>query len=228
MTKGSILAGASALAAAVSVVAAPQAASATEFIVNGSFEANNWGPTYVLGLIGNDVTGWYIPNGDGIYPWGINNGSGYGPADTGSQFLVLGRWGTAAQYTIQQTMTGLTPGDTYHLTFAIASEQGCCAVAGVSFLSGSSTAAQDFTAPTSGSFWTAWGHESMDFMATASSVTLQFQDILPTVAGYDLGLDSVSVTGASIPEPASWAMMIIGLGLTGAAMRRRLAKAAVS
>ena len=29
------------------------------------------------------------------------------------------------------------------------------------------------------------------------------------------------VTGTSVPEPASWAMMIVGFGMTGGAMRRR-------
>jgi hypothetical protein len=33
---------------------------------------------------------------------------------------------------------------------------------------------------------------------------------------------SSSITGAAVPEPASWAMLIAGFGLTGAAMRRRV------
>lgn len=39
----------------------------------------------------------------------------------------------------------------------------------------------------------------------------------------DLGFvfTNVSVIGTAVPEPASWAMMIAGFGLVGAAMRRR-------
>ena len=83
-----------------------------------------------------------------------------------------------------------------------------------SFLSGSSTGPDSFTAPSSGSYWTQWGHYSYTFVANASSVTFQFQDILPTTNGYDLGLDSVTLTG-SVPEPATWALMLIGFGGLG-------------
>lgn len=33
--------------------------------------------------------------------------------------------------------------------------------------------------------------------------------------------DITTIAGAAVPEPASWAMLIAGFGLTGAAMRRR-------
>ena len=34
-------------------------------------------------------------------------------------------------------------------------------------------------------------------------------------------LDNVVVTASGVPEPAAWAMMIVGMGLVGSAMRRR-------
>jgi PEP-CTERM motif len=39
-------------------------------------------------------------------------------------------------------------------------------------------------------------------------------------AGY-IAVWDLTTTGAAVPEPASWALMIAGFGLTGAAMRRR-------
>lgn len=30
-----------------------------------------------------------------------------------------------------------------------------------------------------------------------------------------------SLLGAAVPEPSTWAMMIVGFGMAGAAMRRR-------
>ena len=54
-------------------------------------------------------------------------------------------YSTLVSHTIQQTMMGLTAGQTSLLSFAIASETGCCTVAEVSFLGGSSTAARNFT-----------------------------------------------------------------------------------
>ena len=41
--------------------------------------------------------------------------------------------------------------------------------------------------------------------------------------GGGFSLDNVTLNGAAVPEPASWAMMIGGFGLLGAAMRRRTA-----
>ena len=52
--------------------------------------------------------------------------------------------------------------------------------------------------------------------------------------GYDVGLDNIRFdvraidSGSAVPEPATWAMMIAGFGLVGAAMRRRNGKMAVS
>jgi hypothetical protein len=47
--------------------------------------------------------------------------------------------------------------------------------------------------------------------------------------GYDVGLDNIRFdvraidTGSAVPEPATWAMMIMGFGLAGAGLRRRRA-----
>jgi hypothetical protein len=213
-------------------ILAPQHARAAQFITNGSFEADSFtgsGLGYRLGLTGNAVTGWFIPASDGTYPWGLQNTNAFGggPAAQGNQWLVLGEVSTHVDYTIQQTMTGLTPGQTYNLTFALASETGCCATAQVSFLSGSSTAALNFTAPSSGNYWTQWGSFSENFLATSSSVTLQFKDLaIEFPGGLDLGLDNVSVTGVQggIPEPSTWAMMILGFAGIGFMAYRRKGK----
>jgi hypothetical protein len=175
-------------------------------VVNGSFEADpctGSGAGYKLGLAGNAVTGWNIPASDGTYPWCLQNANFFnaGPTPYGNQWLVLGEVGSGVAYTIQQTLTGLTPGSMYKLSFAIASEQGCCSVAEVSFPSGSSTTAQTFTAPASGNYWTAWATETMNFTATSNSVTLQFKNLVSAQPatlpnGYDLGLDNVSVAPA--------------------------------
>lgn len=212
---------------AIPLFSAP--ALAGELITNGSFEADsfNTGGGQRLGLIGNDVTGWYIPNGDGTYPWGLQNANQYGagPADTGNQWLVLGEVGTAQDYTIQQTVNGLTPGQSYTMTFALASEEpGPGSVGELSWLSGSSTPAQDFTAPARGStFWNPWGHYSETFVATSTSATFQMKDLAAEFpGGYDLGLDSFSIQtgGGAVPEPATWAMMLLGFGAAGFGLRR--------
>jgi hypothetical protein len=213
--------------AAISFIILSPSARADEFVVNGSFEADPFtgsGLGYKLGLVGSDVTGWFIPASDGTYPWGLQNTNafGAGPAADGNQWLVLGETGasggTPKDYTIQQTMTGLTPGSTYNLSFDISSEEqistGSGSVVEVSFLGGSSTAAADFTAPAAVSFWNPWSLETESFVATSSSVTLQFKDLaIEFPGGADLGLDNVHVSTASsvTPEPSSIVLLASGL-----------------
>ncbi|MCB1935041.1 MAG: DUF642 domain-containing protein [Nitrosomonas sp.] len=199
------------------------AAINANLIVNGSFEDDPFtaNGNYQLGLTSSDVTGWDIPNSNGTYPWGLQDGAFGAFTPYGSQFVVLGLWSSGFEYSIQQTMSGLIVGETYHLSFAIASEQGCCSQAEVSFLDGSSTSAQVFNAPSSGNFWTDWGERSMDFVATSNTVTLQFKNVnVSSTNGYDLGLDNVIVEQVSIPEPTSIALLGLGLIILSV-MRKR-------
>jgi hypothetical protein len=77
--------------------------------------------------------------------------------------------------------------------------------------SGSTTSGQPFTARSSGSISLA-----------AGTYTLSFNGL--TSAGDETAfIDAVTLTNAAaaVPEPATWAMMILGFGLIGAAMRTR-------
>lgn len=223
------------IAAAVLVIGAPTSASAAQFIVNGSFEADNFdaGGGYRLGLVGSAVTGWFIPASDGVYPWGLTspNAFGAGPASHGKQWIVLGETGaggpSTVDYTIQQTVTGLTPGNVYTLSFDLSSELAAAtgAVAEVGFLSGASLGPTMFTAPVRGpAYWNPWGSFSVSFTATSSTAVLQFKDLaVEFPAAADLGIDNVSITGANVPEPSTWALTILGFGALGLLLRRRQA-----
>jgi PEP-CTERM motif len=58
---------------------------------------------------------------------------------------------------------------------------------------------------------------TFEFVALGSGTLLSF-NVDPFTDGVDGILDNVS---AAVPEPATWAMMIAGFGLAGAALRRR-------
>jgi PEP-CTERM motif/Protein of unknown function (DUF642) len=196
-------------------------AKASPIIVNGSFEVDNW-----TGAVSNPtITGWTaIGPGDG-YPFGIDNNSGLGPTPYGDQFLVAGGFGTGGGRA-EQTVAGFAIGQAYELTFSLSSEaQGTGARARVSVPVGSATAAQIFTAPAATKLqgWDVWSTFHYDFVASAASVTIRFDDIgAGDVASGDWGLDNVSVAaigpGAQVPEPAS--IFLLGSGLIGAGVKR--------
>ena len=66
-----------------------------------------------------------------------------------------------------------------------------------------------------------WDHFTGSFVADSSSATLAFNE---TQGGGNAGvfLDNVSV---SVPEPATWSLMIMGVGAVGASLRNRRRRA---
>ncbi len=62
-----------------------------------------------------------------------------------------------------------------------------------------------------------WERQIYSFVAKGTSTTLTFASL--TSGGYGPALDDVAVSG--VPEPATWAMMIGGMGFVGGALRRR-------
>jgi len=61
---------------------------------------------------------------------------------------------------------------------------------------------------------------SADPNALFTSVTLDFSGSNSMVKGLFLG-DATELPTAAVPEPATWAMLVLGFGLVGAASRRR-------
>jgi PEP-CTERM motif len=77
-----------------------------------------------------------------------------------------------------------------------------------------------------------WTTHTISFTATqAGSVQIDFRSgsvdgAGPLLDNVTLDVTGGNVTGGGVPEPASWALMITGFGLAGAALRRRSAVAA--
>jgi PEP-CTERM motif len=68
---------------------------------------------------------------------------------------------------------------------------------------------------------TTFQHYILNFNSAGGATRVAFKVDAPTFA-IDGFLDNVAVSGppiASVPEPASWALMIAGFGIVGGAMR---------
>ncbi len=67
---------------------------------------------------------------------------------------------------------------------------------------------------------TTWEHFATTYTAlTTGDVNLAFQFHGLGSTAADFAVDKVSMP--AVPEPATWAMMLLGLGIVGSSMRRR-------
>lgn len=228
------------------------AQAAANLIVNGDFEQVSIATSTQLArpsanVAGAVLTGWtnngynfYFTPGSadttGSYSteyqntlklWGANNG-GVGPnyipaaSPTGGNFV--GADGAYIVGSIDQTVTGLVVGQKYVLSFywAAAQQAGFTGATteswGVTF--GSQTY-NTVTVSTPSQGFTPWRQDTVTFTASATSQVLSF-----LAAGSPAGVPPFSlldgVTLYAAPEPATWAVMIVGMvGITVLARRRR-------
>ena len=220
------LAGLSALL--LSALALP--AQAYNLVTNGSFEQTTLSTSGFL--TNTDVTGWTTTSGYTfeVFPGtetttGIGNGVKLYPSSTGSiptspdGFKYLAADGGYQTGTTSQTINNLVVGQQYQLTFdqAAAQQQGYSGVTTDYWQVSFGSQSQNSTLMTNPSqSFTGWQTQSLIFTATSTSQVLGFLAV-GTPAGQPpfALLDGVSLT--AVPEPSSWALMIVGLlGVIGA------------
>ena len=227
---------------------------ATEFVQNGGFEQSSYIHNTQFGASfgGQGVTGWTgLGNSGGVehlefyYRGGTqtteNATNQYGDplgylwapftvSGQGGNFVGLDS-GPPYQGVIEQVINGLTVGGNYHLSFEWAGGQlrnrdgDTYDQIEVQFGSNDVITAQVNVANHG---FTGWMTQTYDFTAASATQTLRFLAVggpggLPPIAA----IDNVSLTGG-VPEPAAWALMLVGFGGLGAALRHRRRRLAVA
>ncbi len=64
-----------------------------------------------------------------------------------------------------------------------------------------------------------WQQFTQNFTATSATTQIRFTNL--TSGDNYAGLDAVSITESAVPEPTTWAMMLVGFAAIGFAMRRQ-------
>lgn len=196
------------LAATAAVALSGGAFAAT--IINGSFETGvpDPGAFATLDAGSTNVDGWTVGGA------GIDYIGSYWFAQDGVRSLDLSALGAGS--VSQDLATAI--GGRYAVTFFMSGNpEGAPGLK--TLIASAGAASQTFTIDASAfsSPNIVWTPFTFNFTATAATTTLTFTSGVDTAFG--AALDNVAIT--AVPEPASWGMLIAGLGLVGYAQRRR-------
>ena len=218
---------------AIAVVTLFSSAQAT-VIVNGGFEVPAPLNPYLDHYVGNPTLfGWEIVGtlGDSVSQVrsDFNGNPPFTfPAQEGNVWLDLAGFTSNSPVGVRQTII-TNPGSIHQLNFfvgnVIGGPFGISSTVGVEFDSGgvnfNCSNAGDVANPTV----VTWTGCSATFTATNVSTALTFRNLDPST-DFINALDNISVNlvgpgpVGGVPEPATWATMILGFGAIGAAMRR--------
>ncbi len=208
---------------AVAVLSAA-GAHASDLIVNGGFETGAFSPWTETDQAGGSGSFFVQQYGQGT----PLNGFPTPTQATGGIFFASTDQGGPGSHTISQDFSATGVG-TYTLSFdAYVTDQSGQAPVGVGL---------DYhTIPNQhsevnlngvqvyyGAFTPGWQTYTFDVSANvvAGLNTLSFSEV-DNQLFYNQGVDNVSLTGAGgVPEPATWAMMLVGFAAAGATLRRR-------
>ncbi len=173
-------------------------------------------------LFKNHDTLWGPGNGVGSANYSNNGLTGSSP--TGGNY-ILADGGSSYAGAISQTVSGLTAGTAYQLTFDWATGQfsGYSGITKETWdvtFGGVMQSTETVTTASHGS--TPWHTATMNFVASSSQQLLSFlADGTPNGEPPTLLLDNVSLKASNVPEPASMVMLATGLAAIGFVKRRR-------
>ena len=195
-----------AFAAAACIATLAGSAQAQELIANGGFENGAVGYTTggnVLILSGQDYVNGAAGSGSATAQ--ANHFASFGAGNVFGPGLVLQGFGTVL-------------GKTYTLSFDYGAFNATSQQLNYTLTGVPTTVFLPTPAGTSNldSLFTRY---TVNFTGTGLPTVLSFQTISSEGDNADLLLDNISVAG--VPEPATWAMMLLGFGMVGFGLRSR-------
>lgn len=206
------------ITAAALLASAATAGAAT--LVNGSFEiGTDPNPSFSTQSAGSTaITGWTVGG------FGVDYVGNYWMASDGVRSIDLSALNSGS---VSQTFDTVI-GSAYTVLFDLSGnpDGGVGTRTAVVSIAGSLPGVRTYSVgPANSTTAMNWETFSYEFTAFANTSTLVFASAEYNPFGP--ALDNVSVnltgggTGADVPEPASWALMLIGFGMVGVAARRR-------
>lgn len=200
------------------VAASPAAAN---LLVNGDFEASTSQTA--------TPPGWTnIGHTDGVIAY-----SAFGtPAYNGNYYYDIGGYGGATPSLGDGiTQTVATTSGLYTLTFGFSGENTAGLTTVLDVMIGTQLSQFTIVADNSGVFQRPFQTTSINYLSAGGPTAISFTISSSNgIGSNDPLIDGVSFVlagpGGAVPEPASWAMLIAGFGLVGAAARRRRAAVA--
>jgi hypothetical protein len=198
-------------------------AGAVELIANGGFEQSSSNFT--------TPPGWTnIGHEDGVLQYATQGGTTPLQAYQGLNFYSLDGAGDNGNFIAGDGITqsvATVSGANYQLQFGLSDENGPNGVTTLDVTIGSQTTVFTLTADNSGFFHKPLTTQTIDYVATSGNTAISFIETATNDGGNnDALIDGVSFQGpavaGAVPEPSTWAMMILGfVGLGFMGYRRR-------
>jgi PEP-CTERM motif-containing protein len=191
--------------------------SASSLIVNGSFESPSVNGSYAM-ISNGGVPGWTTTDPGGLIE--IDDPSVFGGGSTayaGTQSLEVD---ADNPEDVMQTVTGLTVGQTYLLSWAYGDRPGSGPQEMQVYFGGNLVTTDYDTSLQDNNSTLVWSPQSFLLTATGTSAVLSFDGVYAGgLESYGNEVDAVSLVPA--PEPSTLLLFVTGLGLLGYALRRQ-------
>ena len=236
--KAIVLAAAAALVGASPAFAQVANGTPGNLVVNGSMDfvdasgnPSAQGGSHLAGDPAAQLTGWTFLNTASNAEYWVSFQGQTGP-DGGSYLGVQDLDAFLPRINVQgvtQTISGLTVGNTYELSFwSMSNHDGHGFLQDWQVTFGGESGTGQQTTPNADDFSGTWAQSTLSFTASSTSQALTFvAQYLPGSVPEMLNLDGVVLTQksvSSVPEPASWAMLLAGVGGALLVARRRRAR----